>query len=157
MAENLKFQYHQEFWFISAFLNITKSNEQQISTQIQSLIINKLSNLTDKDIYRKELKDDLLEMGKNISLSCKWVPYVENFPYRDENSEREYTELGYFQFDVEYFKDNLAKKVKIIPMLIQQIPYIVLNALKEFSNKPKNKGIFLDLESPIYIFATSNK
>jgi len=157
LEENLKFQYYQKLWFVSGFLNITKINDQQINTQIQSLIINKLSNLTDKDIYRKELKDDLIEMGKNISLSCKWVPNVENFPYRDENSEREFNELGFFQFDVEYFKDNPAKKVKIIPMLIQQIPYIVLNALKEFSNKPANKGIFLDLESPMYIFATSNK
>lgn len=157
MAENLSFQYKEEFWFISAFLNISKVNEEQISAQIQTLITNRLSNLTDKDIYRKELKDEFLEMAKNLSLSCKWVSYVDNFPYKDENSEREYNVLGFFQFDVEYFKDNPVKKEKIRSMLIQQIPYIVLNTLKEFSNKPGNEGIFMDLESPIYIFATSNK
>jgi 8-oxo-dGTP diphosphatase len=157
MAENLQFIYKEEFWFISAFLNTTKVNEDQLSTNFQTIILNKLNSLTDTDIYRKELKDDLIEMGKNISISCKWVSYLDNFPYRDENTEREYNSLGFFQFYVEYFKDNPAKKEKITPMLIQQMPYIVLNILKEFSKKPGSEGIFLDLESPIYIFATSNK
>jgi 8-oxo-dGTP diphosphatase len=157
MADDLIFIYKEEFWFISAFLNVSKINEDQISAQLQTLINSKLGGLTDADIYRKELKDELLEMAKNISLSCKWVSYVDNFPYKDENSEREYNELGFFQFDIEYFKDNPAKKEKIRPMLVQQMPYIVLNTLKEFSQKPGNEGIFLDLESPIFIFVTSNK
>ena len=157
MAENLQFIYKEEFWFISSFLNTTKVNEDQLSKQFQTIILNKLSSLTDEDIYVKELKDDLLEMGKNITISCKWVSYLDNFPYRDENTEREYNLLGFFQFNIEYFKDNPAKKEKITPMLIQQIPYIVLKVLKEFIKKPGSEGIFLDLESPIYIFATSNK
>ena len=152
MAE-ISFIYREEFWFISAFLNTTKINEDQLSTHFQTIILNKLNSLTDADIFRKELKDDLIEMGKNISISCKWVSYLDNFPYRDENTEREYNTLGFFQFDVEYFKDNPAKKEKITPMLIQQMPYIVLNLLKEYSRKPGSEGIFLDLESPIYIFA----
>ena len=157
MTDDLIFIYHSESWFISAFLNTSKINEDQISSQIQSLINSKLGGLTDADIYKKELKDELLEMARNISLNCKWVPYVDNFPYKDENSEREYNVLGFFQFKVEYFKDNPAKKEKIRPMLVQQMPYIVLNTLKEFSQKPGNDGIFLDLESPIFIFVTSNK
>ena len=112
MAENLQFFLKQEFWFISAFLNTTKVNEDQLSKQFQTIILNKLSSLTDEDIYVKELKDDLLEMGKNITISCKWVSYLDNFPYRDENTEREYNLLGFFQFEVEYFKDNPAKKRK---------------------------------------------
>ncbi|TFG03459.1 MAG: NUDIX hydrolase, partial [Promethearchaeota archaeon] len=81
----------------------------------------------------------------------------KNFPYKDENSERSFNTLGYFQFDVEYFKDNPEMKKKLNPLLIQQVPYIVLNILKDYSETPENNGIFLDTESPIYVFATSNK
>ena len=52
-------------------------------------------------------------MEKNISISCKWVPYLENFPYADENNQRKYDALGFFQFDVEYYKDDPLKKEKI--------------------------------------------
>ncbi|MFX1310410.1 MAG: NUDIX domain-containing protein [Promethearchaeota archaeon] len=156
MSEKIQFIYKEEFWYISTFLNTTKIDTEQLSLQLQTLIKDKLSNLKDKDIFRKELKDDLIEMGNNITLICKWVPYVENFPYKDENSEREYNVLGYFQFNVEYFKENPSKKEKIKPLLIQQIPYIVLNILNKFSKKSGNEGIFIDLESPIYIFVTSN-
>ncbi len=157
MAESLQFIYKEEFWFISAFLNTSKVDTEQLSMLLQNLIHDKLSNLTDDDIYRKELKVDLMDMAKSITLSCKWVPYVENFPYTDENSERGYNVLGYFQFDIEYYKNDPSKKEKIKPLLIQQLPYIVLNVLKEFSKKPGNEGIFFDLESPIYIFTISNK
>jgi len=132
MLEMMQFIYKEEFWFISTFLNTTKVDTNQLSVHLQNLIKDKLSDLRDKDIYRKELKDDLIEMGNNITLTCKWVPYVENFPYKDENSEREYNVLGFFQFNVEYFKNNPSKKDKIKPLLIQQIPYIVLNVLSEF-------------------------
>jgi len=157
MTESLQFNYKEEFWFISTFLNTSKVDTEQLSMLLQNLIHDKLSNLTDDDIYRKELKDDLIGMAKNINLSCKWVPYVENFPYTDENSERKYNILGFFQFDIEYHKNDPSKKEKINPLLIQQIPYIVLNVLKEFSKTPGNEGIFFDLESPIYIFTISNK
>ncbi|MFW9942822.1 MAG: NUDIX domain-containing protein [Candidatus Thorarchaeota archaeon] len=157
MAESLQFIYKEEFWFISAFLNTSKVDTEQLSMLLQNLIHDKLSNLTDDDIYRKELKDDLMDMAKNITLTCKWVPYVENFPYTDENSERKYNVLGFFKFDIEYYKNNPSKKEKITPILVQQIPYIVLNVLKEFSKKPGNEGVFFDLESPIYIFTISNK
>jgi len=157
MAEELQFIYKEEFWFISAFLNATIVDSQQLATQIQNLISTKLSILKDKYIYRKELKNEIIELAKEITFTCKWVPYVENFPYTDENSEKLYSSLGYFQFDVEYFKNNPSKKEKIKPILIQQIPNIVLNILKKFSKKPENEGVFFDLESPIYIFAISDK
>ncbi len=157
MAESLQFIYKEEFWFISTFLNTSKVDTEHLSMLLQNLIQDKLNNLTDEDIYRKELKDDLMEMVKNIALSCKWVSYVDNFPYTDENSERKYNNLGFFQFDIEYYKNDPSKKEKIKPLLIQQVPYIVLNILKEFSKKPGSEGIFFDLESPIYIFSISNK
>jgi 8-oxo-dGTP diphosphatase len=65
--------------------------------------------------------------------------------------------IGYFQFDVNYYKDNPSQKTKIKPMLIQQVPYILLNILKDYNKKEGNEGLFLDVESPIYIFVTSNQ
>ena len=41
-------------------------------------------------------------------------------------------------------------------MILQQIPYLVLGVLIDLSKKEEFKGILMDLESPLYIFATSN-
>ena len=165
MAEKLKFVYKEEFWFISAFLKTSRTygtkkdiiaDGNQKSKEIETLIKNKLDNLTDKDIFKKDLKDSILDLAQNISLTCNWVPYIENFPYRDENNERQYDTLGYFQFDVEYYQNNQKKKESIKPILIQQIPYIVLNTLKEYAKLNENKSILFDTESPIFVFVTSN-
>ncbi len=166
MTEKLEFVYFQEFWFISAFLKTSKKdgekkqkpvNGNEKSKEIETFILDKLGSLEDKDIFKKELKDNILELAGNISLTCKWVAYIDDFPYWDENNDKGYDTLGYFQFDVEYFKNQPEKKETIRPMLLQQIPYIILNELKKFSKKDENTGILLDLESPIYVFVTSNK
>ncbi|MFX1381771.1 MAG: NUDIX domain-containing protein [Promethearchaeota archaeon] len=165
MSEQLNFIYCQEFWYISAFLKTSTKDDKKKhisvngnvkSKEIETLIRNKLKSLTDRDIFKKELKDVIIDLSQNISLTCRWVPYIRNFPYRDENNDRSYDTLGFFQFDVEYFKDTPNKKETVSPMLIQQIPYIVLNELKNFSKRDENQGILFDLESPIYVFVTSN-
>lgn len=157
MTNELKFIYKEEYWYISAFLNTVLVDGKEISAEIVNLIEENFKTLKPEDIFRQDLKDEIIDMVNNISISCQWVPFLKNFPYRDENSEREFNALGYFQFDVEYYKNDQTKKEKIYPMLIQQIPYIVLNILKEFDKLPKNKGLYLDTESPIFIYATSNK
>jgi len=154
---SIQFIEKEQFWYISAFLNSSKLDATQKSTEIEKIIKAKLENLTDDDIYRKELKDHLFEMVKNLSIKCNWVPYLENFPYRDENSDYLYNTLGYFEFEVKFFQNELSKKESLTPILIQQIPYIVLNRLKVYAKRPENKGLFLDVESPIYVFVTSDK
>ncbi|TFG17359.1 MAG: NUDIX hydrolase [Promethearchaeota archaeon] len=154
---SLQFIENEQFWYVSAFLDSSKLDGWQISAEIERLIKAKLDSLTDNDIYRKELKEDLFEMVKNVSIVCKWVPYLESFPYRDENSDYLYNTLGYFEFEVNYYQNDLAKKESLSPMLIQQIPYIVLNSLKKYDERPENKALLLDTESPIYVFATSYK
>jgi len=154
---SLQFIEKEQFWYVSAFLDSSKVDGMQISSEIENVIKAKLDNLTDKDIYRKEFRDDIFEMVKSVSIKCKWVPYLESFPYRDENSDYLYNTLGYFEFEVNYFQNDLAKKESLSPMLIQQIPYIILNSLKNYDERPENKELFLDTESPIYVFATSHK
>jgi hypothetical protein len=154
---SIQFIEKEQFWYISAFLNSSKLDATQKSAEIEKIIKAKLENLTDDEIYRKELKDHLFEMVKNLSIKCNWVPYLENFPYRDENSDYLYNTLGYFEFEVKFFQNELSKKESLTPILIQQIPYIVLNRLKVYAKRPENKGLFLDVESPIYVFVTSDK
>ncbi len=157
MSDDLQFIYKEEYWYISAFIDTSKINGAEKSQEIEILIKERFDNLTEADVYKKELKDDLFEMVKNVYIKCRWVPYLENFPYKEENSEIKFNTLGYFQLEVEHFKDHPEKKEKLTPILIQQIPFLVLATLKDFSNRDDNKGLLLDLESPIYLFATSNK
>ena len=156
MSDDLHFIYKQEFWFASAFINTALVSGDQKSKEIEDLIFEKLGGLKEQDIFRKELVSDILEMVENLSIKCSWIPYIENFPYKDEDLEKEYDSLGYFQFEVEYYKENPEKKEKLNPLLIQQIPFIILDVLKGFTSKRSNKGLEIDTESPIYVFVTSN-
>jgi len=156
MSDDLQFIYKQEFWFASAFINTALVSGDQKSKEIEDLIFEKLGDLKEENIYRKELASDILDMVKNLSIKCCWVPYIENFPFKDENLEKIYDSLGYFQFDVEHYKENPEKKGKLNPLLIQQIPFILLDTLKEFTTKSNNRGLEIDTESPIYVFVTSN-
>ena len=157
MSDDLHFIYKQEFWFASAFINTALVSGDQKSKEIEDLIFEKLGGLKEQDIFRKELVSDILEMVENLSIKCSWIPYIENFPYKDEDLEKEYDSLGYFQFEVEYYKENPEKKEKLNPLLIQQIPFIILDVLKGFTSKRSNKGLEIDTESPIYVFVTSNR
>jgi len=156
----MEFIYKEEFWFISTFLNSTLIDGGEKCDEIEREIKQHLNNLKKEDIYykiRDQYGEDLIDMAKNISLICKWVPYLENFPYEDENSQKNYDTLGYFQFDVEYYKDEKLKKEKIKSTFIQQFPQLIIPLLRKYSKKKENRGILFDLESPIYVFVTSQE
>ena len=156
MSELLQFVYKEEFWYISAFLNSKKLSGEETAKSIEEFIKNKFKNLTPDDFYRQDLKERILDMVQNISLKCSWVPYLESFPYRDENTDRAFNTVGYFQFKVQYYPDQPVMKEKLEPMLIQQIPYLILDDLKEFFKGGSYSGILIDTESPVYVFLTSN-
>lgn len=159
MSENLQFIYKEEFWFISAFLNTKKVSGKETAKKIEDFIKHKFENLTAKDFYRRltvELKEIIIDMVQNISIECSWVPYLESFPYRDENTDRVFNTLGFFQFKVEHYPNQPLKKENLKPMLIQQIPYLFLNDLKTFFKDSIYTGILIDNESPVYVFLTSN-
>ena len=157
MNESLQFIYKEEFWYISAFINSADINVEAKSNEIEDIIKSKFKNLEEKDIFRKDLKNDILELIKHISIKCSWVKCLSDFHYKDENSERGFNTIGYFQFEVEHYKDNPSKKKSLSPLLLQQIPFLVLNIIKDYNHMPGNEGIHFDIESPIYVFVTSNK
>ncbi|MBY8987898.1 MAG: NUDIX hydrolase [Candidatus Lokiarchaeota archaeon] len=156
MNELLQFIYKNEFWYISAFLNSKVISGIETAKKIEDFIKHKLKNLTPDDFYRQDLKESIIDMVQNISIECSWVSYVEFFPYRDENTDRAFNTLGFFQFKVEHYPDQPSKKEKLKPMLIQQIPYLLLNDLKEFFKDTFYNKILIDTESPVYVFLTSN-
>jgi 8-oxo-dGTP diphosphatase len=156
----MDFIYKEEYWYVSSFLNTTLLDGNIISRNLEIKIKEKLNDLKKEDIFhkiREEIGEEIIDMAKNITLSCTWVPYLDRFPYEDENNQREYDTLGYFQFDVEYYKENPSKKENIKSSYIQQIPQMIIALLGEYSAKEEAKGILFDLESPMYIFVTSDK
>ncbi|TFG00273.1 MAG: NUDIX hydrolase [Promethearchaeota archaeon] len=158
MPKQIKFIYKEEYWFISAFINTNKKIKiAKIVEKLNDLVKKRIINITAKDAYRKEYAKDLVKMAKNISLKCRWVQYIPNFPYYNENMDKFFDMLGYFYFEVEYFKDTPQKKTEIEPHLLQQIPYLILAELKKNRNDFLDNGVYFDLESPIYIFAISDK
>jgi 8-oxo-dGTP diphosphatase len=156
----MDFIYKEEYWYISSFLNSSHQDGNIKSQDIETKIRKRIKNLKKEDIYfkiRDEFGEDILDMAKNISISCTWVPYLENFPYEDENNQRKYDTLGFFQFEVEYYKENPSKKEIVRSNYIQQIPQIIITFLREYSINEGSKGILFDLESPMYIFVISDK
>ncbi len=154
MNESLQFIYKEEFWYVSAFINSVDINAEAKSQEIEEIIKIKFKNLKEEDIFRKDLKNDILELIKHISIKCSWVEFLSNFLFF--RSFR-FNTVGYFQFEVEHYKQDPSRKNSLNPLLLQQIPILVLNILKEYNYKPENEGIHLDTESPIYVFVTSNK
>ncbi|MFW9783645.1 MAG: NUDIX domain-containing protein [Candidatus Heimdallarchaeota archaeon] len=177
MEENLRFIYGKEYWYISAFINTVEFVGEIKAEQIEELLIRRLRNLSEEDFNKAFLyldkypqaeikKETLRDMVSSISIECDWEPYFQSFPYTDENKpysevdeqkKLEYNTLGYFKLEVEYYKNEEYKKEKITPDLIQQVPFITVDILKEFNKRRENEFLILDLESPIYVFVISNK
>lgn len=175
MEGNLRFIYKKEYWYISAFINTSEIIGETKAEEIEALLLERLKNLSDKELEKtitflekhpnaEEKRNTLMEMTKSITIECDWEPFFQNFPYTDENNpytednkDLVYNTLGYFKLEVEYFKNEPYNKEKVTPDLIQQVPYIVLDILKEFSTKKENQFLLLDTESPIYVFVISTK
>lgn len=159
MEETLNFIYNKEFWLMSAFINKNWVNMKEKIAEIKKILNEKLKNLSKNDLekinWNPTWQEKVIELGKNITFDCRWVPVIENFPYIDENTSLHYNSLGYFEFEVEYFKNEDGKKESIKPVLIQQIPTLVKEELVKYSSLIKNRYLFLDEESPIYDFVTS--
>jgi len=156
MSELLHFVYKEEFWYISAFLNSKEVSGIETAKKIEDFIKYKFKHLTPNDFYRQDLKESIIDMVQNVSIECSWVSYLEFFPYKDENTNRAFNTLGFFQFKVEHYPDQPSKREKLKPLLIQQIPYLLLDDLKEFFKDTFYNRILIDVESPVYVFLTSN-
>jgi 8-oxo-dGTP diphosphatase len=175
MEENLRFVYEKEYWYISAFINTNEFIGETKAEEIEALLLDRLKNLSENDLKKtnkyldkypnaEEKKRSLSNMAKSINIECDWEPFFQNFPYTDENNpftvdnkDLTYNTLGYFKLEVEYYRNEPFQKDSITPDLIQQIPYISIDILREFNKKEDNQYLILDIESPIYVFVISKK
>ncbi|MBY8986630.1 MAG: hypothetical protein KGD65_16275 [Candidatus Lokiarchaeota archaeon] len=175
MEENLQFVYEKEYWYISAFINTNEFIGETKAEEIEALLLDRLKNLTEHDLKKaykfldkfpnaEEKKRALVNMAKSIEIECDWEPFFQNFPYIDENNpytednkDLTYNTLGYFKLKVEYYRNETYQKESILPDIIQQIPFISIDILKEYSKKKDNQYLLLDIESPIYVFLISKK
>ncbi|MFX1287148.1 MAG: NUDIX domain-containing protein, partial [Promethearchaeota archaeon] len=175
MEENLRFVYEKEYWYISAFINTNEFIGETKAEEIEALLLDRLKNLNENDLKKaykflekypnaEEKKRLLVNIAKSINIECDWEPFFQNFPYTDEknpytadNKDLTYNTLGYFKLEVEYFRNEPFQKESITPDIIQQIPFISKDILKEFNKSKENQYLLLDLESPIYVFVISKK
>jgi 8-oxo-dGTP diphosphatase len=175
MEENLRFVYEKEYWYISAFVNTNEFIGETKAEEIEALLLDRLKNLTENDLKKaykflekypqaEEKKRNLVNMAKSINIECDWEPFFQNFPYTDErnpytvdNKDLTYNTLGFFKLEVEYYRNDPFQKEKITPDILQQIPFISKDILKEFSKNKENQYLLLDIESPIYVFVISKK
>ncbi len=161
MEDEFRFIYDREIWYISALMNTKEIDIKKIIQEIQQLIIEKLGNLTKDDLkkisYNSTLVDQVLDCGKNISIQCEWVSFIDYFPFVHENLGYKFNSLGYFKFNVEYYPNTPEKKENIPAVLIQQLPEIALELLIEYCTSYINRYLYLDKLSPIYVFVASKK
>jgi len=62
MNESLQLIYKEEFWYVSAFINSVDIKAEAKSQEIEEIFKNKFKNLKEEDIFRKDLKNDILEL-----------------------------------------------------------------------------------------------
>ncbi len=163
MSESLEFIYKKEFWYFSAFVNSKNVDIEKKGKELEDLIKKKVASITIGDLGRvrgpnaEQIKATIVDMAQHASLQVKWTRFIEGFPYVDENTEYEYDQLGYFQVELEYYRESPEKKAAITPLMIQQVPGIIIALLQAYEKKEDNQDINFDTESPIFVFATSDK
>jgi len=148
---------------MSAFINSKKLKLEEVIARFKKDLLKKVNNLTLVDLKKISWNPTWVsivkEMGESLtddSFSIKYVPYINDFPYYDENQGIKFDTLGYFEFAVEYFKNNPAKKESINPNFLQQIPVIVQAEFKAWAQLKINESFFVDTNSPIYVYACSD-
>ncbi len=159
--ENLQFIYKREYWFANAGINSSEIDVEEKIKELKGKLKEKLGNLTASDLpeidWDRDTQNEVINLGKKISLDITWVSMLESFPHFNEDKKLKYNEVGYLEFAVEYFKDEPDKKKQIRPTILHMLPVFVLKFLNEFCSLKENQYLYVDTEDPIFIFAISNK
>ncbi|MBD3350070.1 MAG: NUDIX domain-containing protein [Candidatus Lokiarchaeota archaeon] len=161
MTDDFTFVYEKEYWYISVFVNSVHLDVEAKLDELTKLIKDKVKNLTADDLskisWNEKWVKKVQDMGKNMYIESEWNNFLEGFPYHEENTNLSYNKLGWFEFRVEYYKDDPEKKKEIEPILIQQIPIVISNLFEDFCALKVNDYLNIDTESPIYDFVISAK
>ncbi len=161
MMSGVTFVPLREIWFISAFVNSAAVDAYARAQELAAELTTELRGLTAERLPRlafsPELQKRAVEMAGSVSIRGSWNPYVDGFPYHDENTALHFNKLGYFQFEIEYFADRPEERRLLEPVLVQQPAVIALERLRRLAAQKKNSPLRFDTVSPIYIFVVSSE
>ena len=155
-SEELQFVYRKELWFANLIINSTQIDIKKVVKDLESMLKTKLKNLGHKDLpnceWSNEVQDSVVNLSKNIEFSIAWKPVMRDFPYVENWIH--YNQVGYLEFDVEYFKGDTEKKKQIKPWILHEVPVYILNQIKQYLSKLKH--IIIDSD-PMYIIAVADR
>lgn len=176
--EPLKFIYRKEYWFANAFINTTQIDINEVITRIESEFRNRFGSIFDEKIqnasWDEQLKKSLQKTDfadkQDFDFKITWHPVLRGFPFRSvkkekteskeknkKNKKTGFNQAGYFEFDVEYYKDNLESKKEIKPWIVHENVVYVLEQLKDIlkSFDLLNNKILLD-QDPMYLIVITD-
>jgi len=156
ISEELHFVYRKELWFANVFINSTRADIHTILRELEEFLKGKLKNLERKDLpncaWSSEVQNSVMDISKHISFKISWNPVLMDFPFQEDKLI--YNQAGYFEFDVEYFKQNIDGKRKLKPWILHEVPVFVLNQLEIFFSQHDYISIDRD---PMYIVAIADR
>lgn len=157
----LRFVPQREVWFVSAFVNAAAldpyARAEELGARLQAGIRAATAADFGRLAYDPALVEAALAMARTITLRCAWQPYVDGFPFHDENTGLVFTKLGYFELDVTYFEGEPARRADIDPVLIQQAPTLAARLLRQYAAQKANSALRLDTTSPIYVYVVTDE
>lgn len=156
----LQFVPLREIWFVSAFVHRAGLDPYAKAQELAAVLERELREHTAEQLHRISWDPALvaraLAMLRTITLRGAWNPYVDGFPYHDENTDQPFDELGWFEFEVEYFADAPTQRRSIDPILVQQAPVYAAERLIKLAALKVHRALRLDIISPIYVMVVSD-
>lgn len=151
----------REVWFVSAFVHAAAVDPYARAEEVAALVEARVRAMTAADVpslaHDPALVERAVAMARTITVRGAWHPYVDGFPFVDENTGRVFTKLGHVELEVEYFADAPARRAEIDPVLVQQPPTLALAALRQYAALKANAALRLDTVSPIYVLVVSDE
>lgn len=157
----LQFVPKREFWFVSAFVNSAAVDPHAWARELGELVERRLRDLAPADLPRIAWDPDLVrrtvEMARSARAVASWNPYLDGFPYYEENAGLPFNKLGYFEIEVTYFPDAPERRREIEPLMTQQPPTAVLERFRERSVMKSHGPVRLNLASPVYVLTVTDE
>lgn len=161
MRDELRFIPGREVWFVSAFVDAAALDPYARAEELGAQLQARIRAITPDDLkrlaYDPKLVAAAISMCRTITIRCVWHPYVDGFPFCDENTGLLFTKLGYFALDVTYLEDAPERRAEIDPLLVQQPPIFAAGVLRQLAAMKAHSALRLDLESPIFVFVISDE
>ncbi|GAB4325660.1 MAG: hypothetical protein Kow0069_31800 [Promethearchaeota archaeon] len=177
-AEDVRFVYREEYWFVSAFIDTTDEYDPETGRVLAEKnipeVVRRVGTFFERTIReldretldrvpqlagRDDLKGRVVQMAKAAKVTCAWHTFVEEFPVRLD--DHEYNALGFLEFHVDYSASAPHAVGAIRPSDLQNVALHVQSRLSALRQLEAGRDLFEyvwpDLESPIFVFVVSTE